>query len=137
MLRLNDLSLVFLFPNVQPQHLKKMSVSEVFDTVGIDIKLINSLNRSSWEILRLLITISDHDRIDRRNSRFLQSPHCVANGLQYVRSCGQGAVVCKSRATHRARITCNMSGATWHEGTTQPLSLTELKLHLFELHCIA
>ena len=39
----------------------------------------------------------------------LQSSHCAANRLQRVRSSGQGATVCKSRATHRALITCNMS----------------------------
>ena len=31
---------------------------------------------------------------------FLQSHHCAVNCLQHVRSSGQGAVVCKSRATH-------------------------------------
>ena len=36
----------------------------------------------------------------------LQSPHSAANCLQHVRSSGPGAVVCKSRATHRALITC-------------------------------
>ena len=36
----------------------------------------------------------------------LQSPHCAANCLQHVRSSGPGAIVCKSRATHRALITC-------------------------------
>ena len=40
---------------------------------------------------------------------FLQSPHCAANCLQHVRSSGPGAIVCKSRATHGALITCNMS----------------------------
>ena len=40
---------------------------------------------------------------------FLQSPHCAANRLQHVRSSGPGAIVCKSRATYRALITCNMS----------------------------
>ena len=39
---------------------------------------------------------------------FLQSPHCAANCLQRLPSSGPGAVVCKSRATHRALITCNM-----------------------------
>ena len=39
---------------------------------------------------------------------FLQSPHSAANCLQHVRSSGPGAIVCKSRATHRALITCNM-----------------------------
>ena len=37
---------------------------------------------------------------------FLQSPHSAANCLQHVRSSGPGATVCKSRATHRALITC-------------------------------
>ena len=61
---------------------------------------------------------------------FWQSPHCAAKCLQYVRSSGQGAIVCKSRATHRALITCNMC-AILYEGTTHLLSLTELKSHLF------
>ena len=67
---------------------------------------------------------------------FLQSPHCTANCLQHVRSSGQGAIVCKSRATHGALITCNMSCATWYEGTTQLLSLTELKSLLFRRYFI-
>ena len=37
---------------------------------------------------------------------FLQSPHSAANCLQHVRSSGPGAIVCKSRATHRALIAC-------------------------------
>ena len=40
---------------------------------------------------------------------FLQSPHCAANSLQHIRSSSQGAIVCKSCATHRALITINMS----------------------------
>ena len=40
---------------------------------------------------------------------FLQSPHSAANCLQHVRSSGPGAIVCKSRTTHPAVITCNMS----------------------------
>ena len=35
---------------------------------------------------------------------FLQSPHSAANCLQHSR--GPGAIVCKSRATHRTLITC-------------------------------
>ena len=38
----------------------------------------------------------------------------------------------KSRATHGAFITCNMSCATRCEGTAKPLSLTEFKSHLFQ-----
>ena len=37
---------------------------------------------------------------------FLQSPHSAANCLEHTRSSGPGAIVCKSRATHRALITC-------------------------------
>ena len=56
------------------------------------------------------INNNNNNRIQRRNSRFfLQSPHCTANCLQHIRSSGPGAIVCKSRATHRALITCNMS----------------------------
>ena len=65
---------------------------------------------------------------------FLQSPHSTANCLQHARSSGPGAIVCKSHATHRALITCNM--VTWYEGTAQLLSLTKLKSHLFELYFI-
>ena len=65
---------------------------------------------------------------------FLHSPHSAANCLQHVRSSGQGAIVCKSRATHRALITCKcMLRVTWYGGTTQLLSLTELKSDLSEL----
>ena len=52
---------------------------------------------------------NNNNWIQRRNSRFWQSPSCAVNHLQHVRSSGPGAIVCKSRATHRALITCNMS----------------------------
>ena len=67
----------------------------------------------------------------------LQSPHCTANCPQHVSSSGPGAIVYKSRAAHRALITCKMSCATWYEGTAQLSSLTELKSHLFELYSLA
>ena len=60
---------------------------------------------------------------------FLQSPHSAANCLQHARSSGPGAIVYKSRATHRALVTCNMSCYV-PLGTKgqldQLLSLTEL-----------
>ena len=40
---------------------------------------------------------------------FSQSPHSAANCLQHVHSSGPVAIMCKSLATHRALITCNMS----------------------------
>ena len=59
---------------------------------------------------QFLFNDNNDDRIERCNLRFFfQSPHCAANRFQYVRSGGPGAIVCKSRATHRAHITCNMS----------------------------
>ena len=64
----------------------------------------------------------------------LQSPHCAANHLQHVRSSGPNAIVCKSRATHRALITCRMLRATWYEGTAQLLKLTGFKSDLFKLY---
>ena len=55
----------------------------------------------------------------------------VRDVLQHVRSSSHGVIACKSRATHRALITYNVSCATWYEGAAQLLSLTELKLHFF------
>ena len=81
-------------------------------------------------------TLDDGNCIERLNSRFLQSPHCAANCLQQVRSSGPGAIVSKSRATHRALITCNLQRDTWYEWTAQLLSLTELKSHLFQPYFI-
>ena len=61
---------------------------------------------------------------------FLQSPCCAVYCLQHLCSSGQGAIMCKSRATHQALITCSVSFATWYEGTAQLVSLIELKSHL-------
>ena len=60
----------------------------------------------------------------------LQSSRYAVNCLQHLRSSSQGTTVCKSRATQPAPITCNVSCATWYDGTAQLLSLTELKSHL-------
>ena len=57
---------------------------------------------STLSILLLLLLIAFKGAI----RDFLQSPHSAANLLQHVRSSGPGAIVCKSRATHRALITC-------------------------------
>ena len=62
---------------------------------------------------------------------FIQSLRCTTNYLQHVHLSGQGTIVWKSLATHRAPITCNMLCTTWYERTAQLLSLTELKSHLF------
>ena len=56
-------------------------------------------------------------------------PHCAANRLQQVCSSSPGPIVFKSRATHRALITCSIPYYV-------VISLTELKSHLFELYFI-
>ena len=62
---------------------------------------------------------------------FKRSPQSAANCLQYILLLKwTGAIVCKSRATHRALIVYTMSCAVWCEGTAQLSSLTELKSHL-------
>ena len=78
---------------------------------------------------------NNHD-IEKSNSGMFTMPHCVATCLQHVRSSGQDAMVCKSRATHRPHrtlITCNMC-TTWYEGTPQLFSLTELKSRLLHFN---
>ena len=73
-----------------------------------------------------------NNRIQRRNSRVF-----TFSSLRRERSSCPGAIVCKSRATHRALITCkHVLRATYCEGTAQLLNLTALKSHLFELHVI-
>ena len=57
-----------------------------------------------WRPLTSVLDSLPNNSIERR-----KSPHCTANRLQYVRSSGLGAVVCKSCATHGALIMCNMS----------------------------
>ena len=47
--------------------------------------------------------------------------------FQHSGSSGRSAIVCKSRATLCALITCNISYVTWFEGRAQLLSLTEFK----------
>ena len=68
---------------------------------------------------------NNNNRTERRNSRFLQSPHCATNCLQHIRSSGPGAILCKLRSTNRALIMCNLKCATLYEGTAQLISLTE------------
>ena len=52
---------------------------------------------------------NNNNRIQCIIRDFLQSPHSTANCLQHARSSGPGAIVYKSRATHRTLITCNIS----------------------------
>ena len=51
---------------------------------------------------------------------FLHSPHHAANSTREL--WWLGAIVCKLPAAHRMLNTCNVSCATWYEGTAQLLS---------------
>ena len=70
---------------------------------------------------------------------FSQSPHSAANCFQHVSSSGQGTIVYKLCATHRALITCksHMLRATWYKGTAQLLSLTEFNHIYFSFSLLA
>ena len=78
---------------------------------------------------------NSNNRIQRRNSRFWQSPHCAANRLQHY---AQAARVQSyaNHVQHIERLSHATCCATWCEGIAQLLSLTELKSHLFELYFI-
>ena len=71
----------------------KERVSTLFDTGGHFLEL---------ETFIIIIIIAFKGDIPD----FLQSPHSAANCLQHVHSSGLSAIVCKSRATHLALITC-------------------------------
>ena len=70
-----------------------------------------------------------------RKSRFffnlLIAPRTVSDTYG---STGQGAIACKSRAAHRALVTCNMC-TTWSEGTARLFSLTEFIPHPGAIVC--
>ena len=74
-------------------------------------------------MITLMITITMIISLKDTISDVVQPPLCVANCLQRVRSSGQGAIVYKSRATHRTLIAYNMPCATWYEGIAQLLNL--------------
>ena len=57
----------------------------------------------AWTIIIIIIAVKG------AIPDLLQSPHCTANCLQHIPSSSLGVIVCKSRATHWALITCNMS----------------------------
>ena len=68
---------------------------------------------------------------ESRNSKYFTiSSTCNENCrcLQHVCLCDHGAIARKSRAVYQTHITCNMSCATWYEGTTQllPFGIVEI-----------
>ena len=91
---------------------------------------ISRIPSTRYLISRYVSNNINNDLTEMRNSRFF-SPRCAVSCRQHARSNGQGATVCKSRATHRALITCNMLCSTWYEGTAQLLSLTECESYSF------
>ena len=76
---------------------------------------------------------NNNNGIETCNSRFF-TISSLSRELSLTHSGGQGAIVCKSSAAHQALNTCNLSCATWYEGTAELLSLADSKSHLFQLH---
>ena len=74
-------------------------------TVGLKIIIITTTTTTTTTIIIIIIIIIIF-AFKGGIQDFLQSPHSAANFLQHVRSSSTGAIVCKSRATHRALITC-------------------------------
>ena len=70
--------------------------------------------------------------------------HCTANYFQHVRSSGQAAMVCKSRATLRALITCKIffkleqpiPESTWYSRSTESVRMMAC-VTMEVSHCIA
>ena len=63
-------------------------------------------------VINAVITF-DRNRIERRNSRFLQSPNCATNCLQHVHSKDQGCnrvqiMNITSRAYHVQHVVCHV-----------------------------
>ena len=69
-----------------------------------------------------------NDSIERRISRFLQSPHCAWSCLQHVSSRDQGAIKCKSLAAHQTLITCNISFASWARRDSPAIKFGRVKI---------
>ena len=73
----------------------------------------------------------NNNDIERRTPRFLTISSLRREVSNTYTPVARASVECKSRATHRALITCSVSCATWYKGTAQLLSLTEVKSHSF------
>ena len=101
----------------------------ILTTIDSRLKLTTITTNNDWCNKSNTTNISNekndgtinNNRIERHKSRLLQSFHSVTSGLQHVRSSGQGSIVCKSRATQRPLIACNMPCATWHDGKARLL----------------
>ena len=77
------------------------------------------------QVIIIIIIIDNNDCIQRHSLRFFTISSLRRKLSPTWCSSGQGTIVCKSRATHQALITCNMLCATLYEETAQLLSLTE------------
>ena len=97
-----------LFTAVMEEVFKKAEISEGVNVDGenlSNLRFADDVALLNETIIIIIIIIAFKGAI----RDFLQSPHSAANCLQHARSSGPGAIVCKSRATRRALITCNMS----------------------------
>ena len=74
------------------------------------------------------------NRIERRNSRTLTISSLRRELSPTRRLFWPGRNRVQITCTIKSAYHVSMSCATWYEGTAQPLSLIEFKLHLFELY---
>ena len=98
-----SVSVLFYALQTQQKHTPGRSTITHLSSSGT-LKLVSSVSSKQhlYFYLFLIIIIAFKGAI----RDCLQPPHSAANCLQHVRSSGPGATVCKSRATHRALITC-------------------------------
>ena len=107
--------------------------------IATDVMLTGELNDNNNDNNNNTTTTNNNNnRIQRRYSRFF-TISSQRRKLSPTRTL-------KWPRRNRVQITCSTSGAyhvqhvvlrvTWYEGTAQPLSLTELKSHLFELYFV-
>ena len=55
----------------------------------------------------------------------LTAPRTVSNTYAQV---APGAIVCESRATHRALVTCNLQCASWNEGDSSAIKFERVEI---------
>ena len=103
---------------------------------------VNWVTNGSWQtklldtkkVTQLNLLLSHSKALFEIFYSLLTAPRTVSNTYAQVARVQS----CANHVQHIERLShaSVMLRATWYEGTTQLLSLTELKSHLFELYCI-
>ena len=97
------------------------------ETVSVVHEMISWPGKCAMKLIRPMrclppqasgqVCFNNNSCIERCNWRNLQSPHCATNCLQHIHWSGQGAIMCKLRARHRALVTCKhvMNHLVWKD----------------------